>query len=110
MSSPWVYALWGAFGGLSVEAVQFYGVIRRTGKWPWKIKGEPRPLALFISVMIRVGVGFGLALAAVETGQVSGPLGVIAVGVAAPLLIEQMAKRVPLDAQSSIEPRSKDAS
>jgi len=60
--------------------------------------------------VIRVGVGFGLALAAVETGQVSGPLGAIAVGVAAPLLIEQMAKLVPLDAQSSIEPRSKDAS
>jgi len=108
--SSWVYALWGAFGGLSVEAVQFYGAIRRTGKWPWKIKGEPGPLPLFVSVVIRVGVGFSLALAAVETGQVSGPLGVIAVGVAAPLLIEQMAKRVPLDAQSSIEPRSKDAS
>ncbi len=108
--NPWVYALWGAFGGLSVEAVQFYGAIRRTGTWPWKTKGEPRPLPLFVSVVIRVGVGFGLALAAVETGQVSGPLGAIAVGVAAPLLIEQMAKRVPLDAQSSIEPRSTDAS
>jgi len=108
--SSWVYALWGAFGGLSVEAVQFYGAIRRTGKWPWKIKGEPGPLPLFVSVVIRVGVGFGLALAAVETGQVSGPLGAIAVGVAAPLLIEQMSKRVPLDAQSSIEPRSTDAS
>ena len=108
--NPWVYALWGAFGGLSVEAVQFYGAIRRTGKWPWKTKGEPGPLPLFVSVVIRVGVGFGLALAAVETGQVRGPLGAIAVGVAAPLLIEQMAKRAPLDAQSSIEPRSKDAS
>ena len=108
--SPWVYALWGAFGGLSVEAVQFYGAIRRTGKWPWEIKGEPRPLALFVSVVIRVGVGFRLALAAVKTGQVSGPLGVFAVGVAAPLLIEQMAKRVPLDAQQSIEPGGNDAS
>jgi uncharacterized protein (DUF1501 family) len=60
--------------------------------------------------VIRVGVGFGLALAAAETGQVSGPLGAIAVGVAAPLLIEQMAKQVPLDAQSSFESRGKDAS
>ncbi len=108
--SPWGYALWGAFGGLSIEGIQFYGAIRRTGKWPWKIKGEPRPLPLFISVVIRVGVGFGLALAAAETGQVSGPLGAIAVGIAAPLVIEQMAKRVPLDAQSSTEPGGKDAS
>ena len=69
--NPWVYALWGAFGGLSVEAVQFYGAIRGTGKWPWKTEGEPRPLPLFVSVVIRVGVGFGLALAAVET-QTSG--------------------------------------
>jgi hypothetical protein len=108
--SPWAYALWGAFGGLSIEGIQFYGAIRRTGRWPWKIKGEPRPLPLFVSVVIRVGVGFGLALAAAETGQVSGPLGAIAVGIAAPLLIEQMAKRVPLDAQSSIEPGGKGAS
>ena len=108
--NPWVYALWGAFGGLSIEAVQFYGAIRGTGKWPWKTEGEPRPLPLFVSVVIRVGVGFGLALAAVETGQVRGPLGAIAVGVAAPLLIEQMAKRVPLDAQQSIEPGGNDAS
>jgi len=107
--SPWGYALWGAFGGLSIEGIEFYGVIRRTGRWPWNIKGEPRPLPLLVSVAIRVGVGFGLALAAAQTGQVSGPLGAIAVGVAAPLLIEQMAKQVPIDEQTSIEPRGKDA-
>jgi hypothetical protein len=106
--NPWLYALWGAFGGLAVEAIQFYGAIRRTGKWPWKTKGEPRPGPLAASVVIRVGVGFGLAFAAFETNQVSGPLGAIAVGVAAPLLIEQMAKRVPLDAQSP-DPGAKDA-
>jgi hypothetical protein len=101
--SWWQYALWGAFGGLAVEAIQFYGAIRRTGRWPWEIKGEPAPLPLLASVVIRVGVGFGLALAAAETQQVNGPLGAIAVGVAAPLLIEQMAKRVPLDEKSSTE-------
>jgi hypothetical protein len=101
--SPWQYALWGAFGGVAVEAIQFYGAIRRTGDWPWRTKGEPRPGPLAASVVIRVGVGFGLALAAVLTGQVSGPLGAIAVGVAAPLLIQQMAKQVPVDARPSVE-------
>ncbi len=109
--NPWLYAVWGAFGGLAVEAIQFYGAVRRAGKWPWKIKGEPDPGPLLVSVVIRVGVGFGLALAAAPTGQVSSPLGAIAVGVAAPLLIEQMARRVPVDAQAAAEPlEGKDAS
>jgi hypothetical protein len=55
---------------------------------------------LAVSVVIRVGVGFGLASAAGLTGQVSGPLGAIAVGVAAPLLLEQMAKRLPVDVKT----------
>jgi hypothetical protein len=72
--SPWQYALWGAFGGFAVEAIQFYGAIRRTGDWPWKVKGEPGPLPLLVPVIIRVGVGFGLTWAAAATHQVSGPL------------------------------------
>jgi len=109
--NPWLYAAWGAFGGFAIEAVQFRGAIRRTGKWPWKIKGEPDAGPFVVSVVIRVAVGFGLALAAALAGQVSGPLGAIAVGVAAPLFIEQMVHRVPVDAQATAEPlEAKDAS
>jgi hypothetical protein len=92
----WEYVLWGAFGGLAVEAIEFYGAIRRLKDLPWKTKGESPPLALAVSVVIRVGVGLGLTLAAGLAGLVSGPIGAIAIGVAAPLLIEQMAKQVPL--------------
>jgi len=92
----WHYALWGAFGGLAVEAVQFYGAVRRTGDWPWNTPGAPPRGPLAVSVIIRMSVGLGLAAAAGETGQVAGPLGAIAVGVAAPLLIEQMARQIPL--------------
>lgn len=92
----WEYVLWGAFGGLAVEAIQFYGAIRRAKDWPWRRKDEVRPFPLAVSVIMRVGVGLGLALATGQTGQVSGPIGAIAVGVAAPLLIEQMAKHVSL--------------
>jgi hypothetical protein len=88
--------MWGGFGGLAVEAIQFYGALRRTGDWPWRIPGEPRPWPLAASVLIRVGVGLGLAFAAGDTGQIAGPIGAIAVGVAAPLLIEQMARQIPL--------------
>lgn len=98
--SVWQYALWGAFGGLAVEAVQFYGALRRAGGWPWKVPGELPLAPLALSVVIRVGLGLGLAAAAGSSGQVAGALGAIAVGVAAPLLIEQMAKQLPLPERS----------
>ena len=93
----WEYAMWGGFGGFSVEAIQFYVSIKRHAKWPWKVKGEPKAGPLIASVLIRVSVSYGLTWAAAETGQISGPIGAIAVGVAAPLIVEQMARRVPID-------------
>lgn len=41
-----------------------------------------------VSVLIRVGVG--LAAAAAETNQIAGPIAAIAIGVAAPLILEKM--------------------
>jgi hypothetical protein len=105
--------LWGAFGGCAVDAIQFQGAIRRTGQWPWRVKGEPGLGPLLASVVLRVGLGFGLALAAGQTDQVSGPLGAIAVGVAAPWVIEQMARRVQVTQDTTWvndEDRSHDAS
>jgi hypothetical protein len=93
----WELAAWGAFGGLSVEAIEFYGVIKSHKRWPWQLSGEPGAGPLAVSVFIRIGLGLGLAWAAGDTGQVPGPLGAIAVGVAAPLLVEQMTKRTRLD-------------
>lgn len=101
----WEYVVWGAFGGLAVEAVEFYGAIRRVKDWPWKIKGEPQPFPLAASVVIRVGLGLGLALAAGQTHQISGPIGAIAVGVAAPLLIEQMTKQIPRTTVAILPPQ-----
>lgn len=108
--SPWEFAAWGAFGGFALEAIQFYGAIRRTGDWPWRTKGEPGPLPLLVSVLIRVGLGLGLAWAAAETNQINGPIAAIAVGVAAPLIIEQMAKRIPVEGREPDKPGGPDAS
>jgi hypothetical protein len=101
--NPWLYALYGACGGLALEAIQFSGAIRRTGNFPWETKGEPGPLPLFVSVVIRMGVGYLLAFAAVQSWREPMPLAVIAIGIAAPLLVEQMAKRLPLDAKGLID-------
>ncbi|APU14101.1 MULTISPECIES: hypothetical protein [Actinoalloteichus] len=98
----WEYAVWGLFGGFAVEGLEFSGAIRRTGNWPWRIPGEPGPLPLLVSVLIRLGVGSGLAAAAGITGQVSGPFGALAIGVAAPLLVEQITRALPAAAPPSV--------
>lgn len=91
----WVeYALWGLFGGFAVEGLEVYTAVRNTGKWPWRVKGEPSFLMLLsTALLIRLPVGAGLAAAAGHGGEVSGPFGALAVGVAAPLVIEQLAKQ-----------------
>lgn len=91
----WQLTLAGAFGGLAVEVSEFYGAIRRTGGWPWRQKGEPPPGPLLVSVVIRVLLGAGLAWVLGDAQQISGTAGGFAVGVAAPLILEQMQKHLP---------------
>jgi hypothetical protein len=93
--TAWEYAMWGFFGGLAVEGLEFGRAIRRVGGWPWHQPGEPGPLPLAVSVLIRLVVSALVTWAAGSTHQVSGPFGALAVGVAAPLVIEQLAQ-VPL--------------
>jgi hypothetical protein len=85
-------ALWGAFGGLAVELVEFHRVLRQTGTWPWNIQGEPSASMWLASIVIRIGLGLGLAVAGAETGEIAGPFAAIGAGVAAPLIIEQLGK------------------
>lgn len=91
----WQYALWGALGGLVVEATQFYRAIRRFKAWPWEVKGESAPPVLLASVAIRVGLGLIAALVMGQSGAISGVLGVFGAGVAAPLIFEQMMRQTP---------------
>jgi hypothetical protein len=86
----WQYGMWGLFGGFCVEGLEFVGAVSRTGDWPWRQRGEPGALQLMVSVLIRLAISAGLAAAAGSTHQVSGPFGAVGVGVAAPLLIEQL--------------------
>lgn len=88
-------AAWGVFGGFAVEGLEFTRAIRRAGEWPWRRQGEPGPVPLVVSVLIRLIVGAGLAAATVSAGQVQGPFGALAIGVAAPLLIEQLSQQFP---------------
>jgi hypothetical protein len=105
---------WGAFGGLGVEAVQLYRAVKRVKGVPWKAEGEPSLGALLLSAGMRLFIGCGLATAAGLSEQVSGPMGALAVGVCAPLIIDQIGSGIPVAggasaveaATSSISPPS----
>jgi hypothetical protein len=86
---------WGLIGGFAVEGLQFNAVIRQTGRWPWRLEGQPPPLPYVISALIRLAVGAGVAAAAGAGGLVVGAFSALAVGVAAPLVVEQLGKQVP---------------
>lgn len=96
------YAVWGAFGGFAVEGLEFAAAIRRTGTWPWRLRGEPGPVALTVSVIIRLAVGAVLAVACGTTGQISGPFGALAVGIAAPVLVERIARHASVTGLADI--------
>jgi hypothetical protein len=91
----WQYAIWGVAGGLAVEGLEFQAAIRRMGDWPWRNPEEPAPGPMGAAVLIRVLAGALLAPAMASAGQIAGAFGALWVGIAAPLLIEQLAKQAP---------------
>jgi hypothetical protein len=99
-----VAAAWGLFGGFAVEGLDMYVALRRNRCWPWHVPNSPNPrdvpeagpLGYVVAEIVRLLIGAGLAWAALSTGQVSGPLGAIGVGAAAPVIIGQLAKAIPL--------------
>jgi hypothetical protein len=90
------YAAWGAAGGLAVELLDFYAAIRHVRNWPWTSSKEPRPLPYAASVLIRLAIGAVLAAAAGSSGQLSSPFGALGIGIGAPLVIEKLARNVPV--------------
>lgn len=85
-----------------MEGLELSAASRRYGRWPWQVKGtgtsatEPGLLQYAVGELIRLIIGGGLAWAAAATSQISGPFGAIAVGAAAPVIIGQLAKGIPL--------------
>lgn len=91
-------ALWGAFGGFAVEGLELYTAVRRHGHWPWRVRG-PREVGApgyVVAELIRLIIGAGLAGAAEASGQITSAVGALAVGVAAPLIVERLARAIPL--------------
>jgi hypothetical protein len=94
--NAWGPAVWGLAGGLCVEALALYSLIRKSRRWSWR-RPIPQGLAAYvISVVLRAGAGAGLAAAAAGSGQVSGTFAAFALGVAAPLVVEKLSQAIPL--------------
>ena len=91
-------ALWGLFGSFAVEGLDFYTAIRRRGRWPWRAPdpGEVGALAYVVAELFRLIIGGGLAWAAAASGQLTTATGALAVGIAAPLIVERLTQVVPL--------------
>jgi len=91
-------ALWGVFGSFAVEGLDLYTAVRRYGCWPWRVRGprEVGALGYVVAELIRLIIGGGLAWAAAASGQLTSAVGALAVGVAAPLIVERLTRAVPL--------------
>lgn len=97
--SLWAAALWGLVGAAAIEAWDLYGAIHRVKGFPWKCAGEVALVPYLVSVALRVLLGVGMAAAFVASGQADGPVGAVAIGIAAPKLLEQLARHAASQAQ-----------
>lgn len=109
----WVQAaLWGVAGGFVLEGLEFHAALRRHGRWPWKVTGRGARVGTagyLIAELIRLMAGGILAGAASASGQVSGPLAALAIGVAAPVMVERLTALIPLPSSESTSPARKPA-
>ncbi|MFE5537136.1 hypothetical protein [Streptomyces sp. NPDC056492] len=85
--------LWGLLGAAMIEGLDLYTAIHTTDGWPWQKKGEPAFAPYLVAVIIRLGVGMGLTAAFAASGQVAGALAAVTVGIAAPKIVQQLAKQ-----------------
>jgi hypothetical protein len=100
----WAAAIWGFMGAGAIEAWDLYGAIHRVKGFPWRMPDEVAFAPYLVSVFIRVLLGVGMAIAFVASGQADGPVGVLAIGIAAPKLLEQLARQAVSQAASETAP------
>jgi hypothetical protein len=89
----WAAAAWGCLGAGAIEAWDLYVAIRTVKGFPWRKQGEVPPAPYLVSVLLRILLGVGLAIAFVSSGQADGPVGVMAIGIVAPKVLEQIARQ-----------------
>jgi hypothetical protein len=96
----WELGILGLFGGFIVDGLEFWHLVRDAkGGWPVQY----RSCAFIAAEVVRLGIGAGLAIAFGKSGQVSGVIGAIAIGAAAPIIVEKLSHQLPLLPDSPTE-------
>lgn len=85
--------LWGLLGAALIEGLDLYTAIHTSDGWPWKKKGEPTLAPYLVALAIRLGVGTDLTAAFAASHQVAGALAAVTVGIAAPKILQQLARQ-----------------
>lgn len=83
--------VWGLLGASAIEAHQLHSAIGRVKNLPWRVQGELPLKPYLVALVLRLALGVGMAAAFGASGQAGGPVGVVAVGIAAPKVLEQLA-------------------
>jgi hypothetical protein len=83
--------VWGLLGASAIEAHHLHSAIGRVKNLPWKVQGELPLKPYLLALGLRLALGVGLAAGSGASGQAGGPVGVMAVGIAAPKVVEQLA-------------------
>jgi hypothetical protein len=86
-------ALWGLFGVAALEGLDFANTARASGTWPWKAGAGFGVGPYLFSILIRAGIAGGFTAAAVNADQINTAIGAIAIGIASPLVLQQMARQ-----------------
>lgn len=90
----WDAFRWGLLGTVLNEGWQLLRVIESTGRFPWARprRSRQRQGTYLTAVFIRIGLGVGVAVAIGASGQICGPMGAVAVGIAAPKIIQELSR------------------
>lgn len=87
----WGFLLWGAFGGVLVEGLDFASLVRH-GMWPWERRKSARAVPYLTGLALRVVLGGGLAMGIGLSQQINTPIAAIAIGVATPLIVARLSE------------------
>jgi hypothetical protein len=105
----WVGALWGLLGGALIEIFDLYTEIRRRHALPWqgqgrgrgsnrRPRGQPSAFIYTLASTLRLMMSCGVTAVAGASSMISAAWVAVATGISAPLILERLAKQVPLDA------------
>ncbi|MEY9846307.1 hypothetical protein ABH940_003394 [Streptacidiphilus sp. BW17] len=92
----WQACLWGLVGVALVESYLMWKAVSPSAgpRWPWIDEGGHRIVGFYVAAFAcRCVMGVGLNAVYCATHQVNGVLGAVTLGIAAPLVIKQMAER-----------------